>query len=184
MSYRKNLTNLAYGLFNSGYTGKQVSSFKLCLTFAVLCEDNGLFLGKPFTSLVLENKADALLLSARLYDFFSALPYGLRDFAQHISVPSAAVPYLVYIVEDEDRPTTEDLGAIFLSDGEEREGTAYTKNSDIDFIFDRLLEDADAHEAAKATYLDAACGCGAGMLSITGACGDGIIPSNIGAGCG
>lgn len=164
MSYRKNLTNLAYGLFNSGYTGKQVSSFKLCLTFAVLCEDNDLFLGKPFSSLVLENKADALLLSARLYDFFAALPYGLRDFAQHISVPSAAVPYLVYIVEDEDRPTAEDLGAIFLSDGEQREGTAYTENSDIDFILDRLLDETDAHKAAKATYLDAACGCGAFLV--------------------
>lgn len=164
MSFKKNLINLAYGLRGRGYTDKQISGYNLCLTFALLCEDGGFFFGKPFTALVLTLKDDAAMLSARLYEFFCALPYGMRDMAENLSITPAAVPYLVRIVEDEDRPTTLDLGAAFLSDGIEREGTAYTEQQDIDLILDRLLDGVSAHDAAQARYLDAACGCGAFLV--------------------
>ncbi|GEM_PF-5709348 len=77
MSFKDNLANFAVGLVNGGYSDKEISSYKLCLIFSLLCEDGDLFLGKPFSSLVLENKADALLFSVRLYDFFAVLLYGL-----------------------------------------------------------------------------------------------------------
>lgn len=164
MSFKDNLANFAVGLVNGGYSEKEISSYKLCLIFSLLCEDGDLFLGKPFSSLVLNNKAESLLLSARLYEFFCSLPYGLRDFAVNLTVPTAAVPYLVRIIEDEDRPTTADLGAVFLSDGQERKGTAYTERQDIDRILDNLLDGVNAHDAAQAHYLDAACGCGAFLI--------------------
>ena len=164
MCFRDNLINLGYGLRGCGYSEKQICGFKLCLTFALLCEDSGFLLGKPFSSLVATNKTDAALLSSRLYEFFSALPYGLRDFAQNISVPPAAISYLVHIIEDENRPTTADLGYVFLSDGTQREGTAYTQNKDIDFIIDHLLGDANVQDATQARFLDASCGCGAFLV--------------------
>lgn len=91
MSFKDNLANFAVGLVNGGYSDKEISSYKLCLIFSLLCEDGDLFLGKPFSSLVLNNKAESLLLSARLYEFFCSLPYGLRDFAVNLTVPTAAV---------------------------------------------------------------------------------------------
>lgn len=167
MSYIENLNNLAYGLRKYGYAEKQISCFKICLTFALLCEDSGFLFGKPFSALVITHKDDAAMLSSRLYEFFSALPYGLRDFAQNISVPIAAVAYLVRIVDDENRPTTADLGTAFLSDGELRKGTAYTQIRDIDMILDRLLDDGvDARDAVQSRFLDAACGSGAFLVRI------------------
>ncbi|MBO5570659.1 MAG: hypothetical protein J6A79_17250, partial [Clostridia bacterium] len=47
-----------------------------------------------------------------------------------------------------------DLGYVFLSDGTQREGTAYTQNKDIDFIIDHLLGDANVQDATQARFLE------------------------------
>lgn len=154
------LGKLRFAMQKAGFEVTETRNFLLMTLFSVFCENTGLFLGKPFSSLILN--CSAYELGGEISKFFNKLPPELIfPFDPEKMCYDIQTKLISFLSQDWSDVSPAELGKIFLSDGKERKGTFYTSDSDIDRILDNLLpENPDEYLLKQAVFLDPASGCG------------------------
>lgn len=154
------LGNIRIAMKKAGYEAAETRNFLLMTLFSVFCENSGLFLGRPFTALILNCSADEL--GSRISAFFEKLPPELVfSFNPEKMCADVQNKLISFLRQDWTDVSPAELGKIFLSDGKERTGVFYTADSDIDRILDNLFaEHPDEQLLKESVFLDPASGCG------------------------
>lgn len=153
------LNRIRKSLQNAGYQSNEIRNFLLQTLFSVFCENCGLFLGKPFSAIVLNSSA--VELGKKLADFFETLPSDISWHCQFDLDSELQNSLVSFVLEDWSDVSPAEFGEIFLSDGLRKAGTVYTDSSDIDRILDGLVFGSPSDSDMRtARFLDPASGCG------------------------
>ena len=156
----QHLRKLRVLLRKLGYNEEDTAVFLRKTVYCAMCENCGLFLGRPFSSLI--HNTPPHFLGQRLSEFFDSLPDS--DFPQEFFLNLEIQNSLIaFVSEDWSDISPALLGEIYLSAAEQSQsGAFYTSAENIDRILDNLVfcDKAKTQKAFDAVFFDPACGCG------------------------